>query len=89
MHTWGIPSKLLRATNVEVSRHLLCTTARFWKQTHHVFHFGRTELTPTLEEVCRICVFSNIMGPAVLMRHDGYAVALSQLTGLSTIDCQQ
>ena len=51
LRTWGIPSKLLKAANVEVSRYLLCTAARFWKPAHHVFHFGRTELTPTLEEV--------------------------------------
>ena len=29
------------------------------------------------------------MGLAVFMRRDGFAAALSQLTGLSTVDCQQ
>ena len=88
LRTWGIPSKLLRAADVEVSRHLLCAAATFWKPVHHVFHFGRTELTPTLEEVRRIYGFSNIMGLAVFMRRDGCAAALSQLTGLSIVDCQ-
>ena len=77
LRTWGIPSKLLKAADVEVSLHLLCATARFWKPAHHVFRFGRTELTPTLEEVRLICAFSKIMGPTVFMRHDGYAAALS------------
>ena len=44
---------------------------------------------PMLEEVRRICGFSNIMGPFVFMKRDGYAAALSQLTGLSMVDCQQ
>ena len=51
LRLWGIPTKLLKATDFEVSRHLLCAAARFWKPAHHVFCFGRTELTPTLEEV--------------------------------------
>ena len=83
LHTWGIPSKLLKATDVEVSRHLLCAAARFWKPTHHVFCFDRTELTPTLEEVHRIYSFSAIMGPPIFMRRDGYTAVLSQLAGLS------
>ena len=73
LRLWGIPSKLLRAANVEVSRHLLCTAARFWKPAHHVFHFGRTELMPTLEKVCRICGFSHKLGeaadPAYFFQH--------------------
>ena len=63
LRTWGIPSKLLKAADVEVSWHLLCAAARFWKPVHHVFRFGRTELTPTLEEVRRIYGFSTIIGP--------------------------
>ena len=86
---WGIPTKLLKAADVEVSRHLLCAVARFWKLAHHVFRFGRTELTPMLEEVRRICGFSKIMGPPIFMRRDGYLAVLSQLTGLSTRTCQQ
>ena len=89
LRTWGIPSKLLKAADVEVSRHLLCAAARFWKPAHHVFCFGRTELTPTLEEVRQICGFSKIMGPLVFMKRDGYIVVLSQLTGLSAKGCQQ
>ena len=89
MRTWGISSKLLRAADVEVSRHLLSVAARFWKPVHHVFRFGKTELTPTLEEVRRICCFSMIMGLAMFMRRDGYVAVLSQLTGLSTVDYQQ
>ena len=49
--TWGIPSKLLKTADIEVSCHLLYAAARFWKLAHHVFRFGWTELTPTLEEV--------------------------------------
>ena len=89
LHTWGIPSKLLRAADVEVSRHLLCAAARFRKPAYHVFHFGRTKLTPTLEEVRRICGFSKIMGPTVYVRRDRYIVVLSQVSGLSTEGCQQ
>ena len=89
LRTWGIPSKLLKATDVEVSQHLLCAARRFWKAAHHVFHFDRTELTPTLEEGRRICSFSKIMGPLVFMRRDGYTAVLSQLTGLSAKGCQQ
>ena len=89
LRLWGIPSKLLRAADVEMSRHLLYAAARFWKPTHHVFRFGRKDLTPMLEEVRWISDFSKIMGPAVFMRHDGYAAVLSQLTRLSTVDCQQ
>ena len=87
--TWGIPSKLLKAADVEVSQHLLCAAARFWKPVHYVFRFGRIELTPTLEEVRWICGFSRIMGPPVFMRRDGYTAVLSQLTRLSTKSCQQ
>ena len=65
---WGIPSKLLNIAEVEVSRHLLCAAARFWKPGHHVFYFGKTELTPTLEEVRRICSFSKLLGPTMFMR---------------------
>ena len=72
LHLWNIPSKLLRAVDVEVSRHLLCTAARFWKPAHHVFRFGRTELTPTLEEVRRICGFSKLMGPSIFIRRNRY-----------------
>ena len=82
-------SKLLRVTDVEVSRHLLCAAARFWKPAHHVFRFGRMELTPTLEEVCQICGFSKLMGPVVFMRRDDYVAVLCQLTGLSTVDCKK
>ena len=89
LRLWGIPSKLLRAADVEVSRHLLCAAARFWKPAHHVFHFERTELTPTLEEVRRIYGFSKLMGPTIFMRCDRYIVILSQLSGLSTDNCQQ
>ena len=88
LRSWGIPS-LLRAANVEVSRHLLCAAARFWKPAHHIFCFGRIELTPMLEEVCRICGFSKLMGPSVFMRHDSYVATLSQLTGLSMVDCKK
>ena len=84
LRLWGIPTKLLKAADVEVSRHLLCAAARFWKSAHHVFRFGRTELRPTLEEVLRICGFSKILGPPIFMRRDGYIAVLKQLTGLST-----
>ena len=73
---WGIPPRLLKGADVEVSRHLLCTTARFWKPTHYVFRFSRVELTPTLEEVRRICSFSKFMGPAVFMRRSSYVTLL-------------
>ena len=89
LRTWGIPSKLLIAADVEISRHLLCAATRFWKPAYHVFRFGRTELTPTLEETHLICGFSKIMGPTVFMRRDGYAAALSKLTGLTIVECQQ
>ena len=89
LRLWGIPTKLLKAADVEVSHHLLCAAARFWKPAHHVFRFGKTELTPTLEEVHRIYGFSKIMGPPIFMRHDGYIAVLSQLTGLSTRSYQQ
>ena len=85
---WGIPPRLLKTAEVEVSRHLLCAAARFWKLAHHVFYFGRTELTPTLEEVRQICSFSKLMGPTVFMRWDGYIAVLRQLTGLSTVECK-
>ena len=87
LRTWGIPSKLLKAADVEVSQHLLCIATRFWKPVHHVFRFGRTELTPTLEELCRICDFSTLMGPAVFMRRTGYVVVLRELIGLSAQSC--
>ena len=29
------------------------------------------------------------MGPAMFMRRDGYVTVLSQLTGLSTVDCKK
>ena len=74
---WGILSKLLKVADVEVSQHLLCIAARFWKPVHHVFCFNRTELTPTLEEVRRICGFSKLMGPSMFMRRDGYVAVLS------------
>ena len=48
---WDLLSKLLKAVDVEVSRHLLCAAARFWKPAHHVFRFSKVELTPILEEV--------------------------------------
>ena len=57
--------------------------------THHVFRFGRIELTPTLEEVCWICDFSKLMGPTIFMRRDKYIAILSQLSRLSTDNCQQ
>ena len=89
LRLWGIPTKLLKAADVEVSRRLLCAAVRFWKPVHHVFRFGRTELTPTLEEVCRICGFSWLMGPPIFMRRDKYIAVLSKLLGLSTDRCQQ
>ena len=89
LHTWGIPSKLLKVADVEVSRHLLCAAARFWKPVHHVFHFGRKELTPTLEEVRQICSFSRLMGTTIFVRRDKYIATLSQLSGLSMKGCQQ
>ena len=48
---WGVLPRLLKIAEVDVNRHLLCAAAKFWKPVHHVFHFGKTELTPTLEEV--------------------------------------
>ena len=89
LRTWGIPSKLLKAADVEVSRHLLCAAARFWKPAHHVFHFDKIELTPTLEEVRRICGFSKIKGPTVFVRRTGYVAILKQLTGLSAESCEK
>ena len=83
---WGLPSKLLRVAEVEVSRHLLCAAIRFWKPAHNVFRFDRIELMPMLEEVRQTCCFFELMGPAVFMRRDGYVAVLSQLTGLSTVD---
>ena len=89
LRLWGIPSRLLNIVELEVSWHLLCVVARFWKPAQHVFRFGKTELTPTLEEVHRICNFFKLLGPTVFMRRDGYVAVLSQLTGLSTVDCKQ
>ena len=89
LRLWGLPSKLLKAADVEVSWHLLCTAMRFWKLAHHVFRFGRVELTPTLEEVCRICGFSMLMGPTVFMRREGYITTLRLLTGLLIEECQK
>ena len=86
---WDVPPRLLKAADVEVSRHLLCAAARFWKLAHHVFRFGRTELTPTLEEVHRICGFSKLMGPTVFTRRDGYVAILKHLTGLSVECCEK
>ena len=57
--SWGISTKFLSIANVEVSRYLLCAAARFWKPAFHVFHFGQVEMTPTLEEVRRICSLSR------------------------------
>ena len=68
LHLWGLLSKLLKAAEVEVSRHLLCAVARFWKPAHHVFRFVRVELTPMLEEVRLICSFSKLIGPTIFMR---------------------
>ena len=42
-----------------------------------------------LEEVRRICGFSKLLGPAIFMRQDKYIATLSQLTGLSTVDCKK
>ena len=42
-----------------------------------------------LEEVCWICGFSKLMGPTIFMRRDRYIAVLSQLSGLSTENCQQ
>ena len=56
---------------------------------HHVFRFGRTKLTPMLEEVRRICGFSKLMEPAVFKRRNGYVTVLSQLTRLSLDDCKE
>ena len=89
LRLWGIPSKLLKAADVEVSRHLLCAATRFWKPAHHVFCFGRSKLTPTLEEVRRICGFSKFMGSPIFMRRDRHIAVLSQLSGLSTEGYQQ
>ena len=60
LRSWGISTKFLSIANVEVSRYLLCAIARFWKLAHHIFRFGQVELTPTLEEVCRICCLSRL-----------------------------
>ena len=86
---WGIPPRLLKAADVEVSCHLLCAAARFGKLAHHVFYFGRTELTLTLEEVRRIYGFSTLMGPTVFMRRSGYVTVLRQLTRLSAQGCEK
>ena len=51
LQMWGISSRTLNVAEVEVSRHLLCAAARFWKPLLHVFCFGKVEMTPTLEEV--------------------------------------
>ena len=74
---------------VEVSRHLLCTAARFWKPSLHVFHFGLLEITPTLEEVCRIYGLSPLLGLVVFMRGEGYASVLHQLTSLTPGECAE
>ena len=89
MCLWGLSSKLLKVADVEVSRHLLCAAARFWKLAHHVFRFDKVELTPTLEEVRRICGFSTLMGPTIFMRREGYITTLWLLTGLFTEECQK
>ena len=76
LRLWGISSRTLDIAEVEVSRHLLCAAARFWKSLFHVFRFGSVEMTPTLEEVHRICSLSPLVGPAVFMRWEGYASVL-------------
>ena len=86
---WGIPPRLLKATDVEVSRHLLCAAVRFWKPAHHVFCFDRTELMLTLQKVRQICGFSKLMGPVVFTRRTGYVAILKQLTGLSAGSCEK
>ena len=47
------------------------------------------EFTPMLEQVRQICCFSKLMGPAICMRRDRYIAVLSQLIGLSTVECKQ
>ena len=74
---------------MEVSRHLLCAATMFWKPAFHVFRFGKVEMTPTLEEVRRICGLSRLLRPAVFMWCDGYAFVLHQLTSLSKVDYGQ
>ena len=86
---WGISSRTLNVAEVEVSRHLLCAAARFWKPSLHVFCFGKVEMTPTLEEVRRIYGLSPLLGPAVFMRREGYASVLCQLTGVTTRECAE
>ena len=44
---------------------------------------------PTLEVVRWIYGLSKLLGPAVFMRCDGYASVLSQLIGLTTVECKQ
>ena len=78
---------MLNVAEVEVSQHLLCAAARFWKPVLHVFRFGKVEMTLTLEEVRRICGLSPLLGPAIFMRREGYASVLGQLTGLTTGEC--
>ena len=73
LRLWGISSRTLNVAEVEVSCHLLCTAARFWKPSFHVFRFGLVEMTPTLEEVRRICGLLPLSGPAVFMRREGSA----------------
>ena len=80
---------MLNIAEVEVNQHLLCAAARFWKPSLHVFHFGQVEMTPTLEEVRWICGLSPLLGPTMIMRRDGYASVLCQLTGLTTGECAE
>ena len=87
LRLWGISSQTLDIAEVEVSCHLLCAVARFWNPLFHVFHFGSVEMTPTLEEVHRICGLSPLAGPAVFMRREDYASVLRQLTGLTPGEC--
>ena len=49
----------------------------------------KVELTPTLEEVRRICGFSKLMGPTVFKKRDEYITAPWLLTELLTKECQK
>ena len=89
LRSWGISTKFLSIASVKVSRYLLCASAWFWKPAHHVFRFDQVELTPTLEEVRRICCLSRLQGPAIFMRRDGYLSVLNLLTGLRSGDCDR
>ena len=82
---WGISFRFLGITDVEVSWHIVCAATRFWKLTHHVFHFGKVEMTPTLEEVHWIYVLSRLLRLVVFVWHDDYAIVLHQLIGLTMV----